>query len=160
MNRSNTIGPLSVDAALSRAQRLCAGKEVSSRDMEHKLHDWGIADADIQKLLARLRKDGFIDDHRYALAAVRDKYRLNKWGMYKIRQFLRMKGISDEVLEVALKEINIDEYRQVIEREIVSKNKNLKVSGPYDRKAKLLRYAQSKGFEIDIALEIIDRITR
>jgi regulatory protein len=159
MDKSEKNTGLSLEAALNRAERLCAGREVASRDMEHKLLSWGLTGADVQKLMLRLHKDGFVDDRRYAAAAVRDKYRLNKWGVYKIRQFLRMKGIADQLAEEALKEINRDEYRLLMEKEILAKNKNLKASGPFDRKAKLLRYAQSKGFEIESALEIIERIT-
>ena len=65
--------------------RLCARAEKSQDDARRLMRGWGLAEREGEQVLARLVRDRFIDDGRYAEAFVRDKLRLSGWGEYKIR---------------------------------------------------------------------------
>jgi regulatory protein len=153
-----TILPETYEQALLKARKICASKETTVSDIHHKLHDWGVTEPDSAKIIQNLLEEKFIDEQRYAIAAVKDKFRFNKWGSYKIKQFLRQKGIPDPVINEALQSIDGGDNHDMLEKLILSKFKTLKGGNTRENKFKLLRFAQSKGFESDTAMEIIEKL--
>ena len=73
------------EQALAALMRLCARAEKSQEDARRLMRGWGLAERDAEGVLAKLVRDCFIDDARYAGAFVREKLRLSGWGEYKIR---------------------------------------------------------------------------
>ena len=152
------IVPDTFEKALIKARKISASKETSVSDIHHKLHGWGISENDSAKVIQNLLDEKFIDEQRYAMAAVKDKFRLNKWGAYKIKQFLRQKGIPEIIINEALTSINGDQNSEMLEKLLLSKLKSLKGGHSRENKFKLLRYAQSKGFESEAAMQIIEKL--
>jgi len=66
------IAPDTFEKALLKARKICASKENSVSDILHKLHEWGISENDSAKIIRNLLDEKFIDEQRYALAAVKD----------------------------------------------------------------------------------------
>ena len=87
------------EQALTSLMRLCARAEKSEGDARRLMRGWGLAERDAEAVLARLVRERFIDDTRYAEAFVREKLRLSGWGEYKIRTALQRKGIRREVID-------------------------------------------------------------
>ena len=56
------------EQALAALMRLCARAERSEEDARRLMTRWGVAPADRERVLERLRRDRFIDDARYAEA--------------------------------------------------------------------------------------------
>jgi regulatory protein len=150
--------PDTYEKALIKSRKICALKESSLSDIRHKLHEWGISEADSMKICENLLAEKFIDEQRYAMAAVKDKFRLNKWGSYKIKQFLRQKGISEIIINEALSSIDDSQNSELLEKLLQAKFKSLKGGATRENKFKLLRYAQSKGFENETAMHIIEKL--
>lgn len=149
------------DQALQSLMRECARSERSSGDALRLMKRWGVSDEDAQKVLARLLAERFIDDSRYAEAFVRDKLNLSGWGAYKIKSALRAKGVSKEIIdEVAAQMIEVADMRERLEEIMVRRLRTLKYSSPYDAKTKLIRFAASRGFDLDQAIECATKITR
>lgn len=67
------------EQALAALMRLCARAERSEEDARRLMTRWGVAPADRERVLERLRRDRFIDDARYAEAFVREKINLSGW---------------------------------------------------------------------------------
>ena len=153
-----TILPDTYEKALLKARKICASKETPVIDIRHKLHDWGVSETDSAKIIQNLLDEKFIDEQRYAMAAVKDKFKFNKWGSYKIKQFLRQKNIPDTIINEALKSIDGVDNSDMLEKLLVSKFKTLKGGNTRENKFKLLRFAQSKGFEGEIAMQIIEKL--
>ena len=57
-----------------------------------------------------------------------------------------MNGIDDEA------------YWEMLIEIITEKNKSVKVPNPYDRKAKLIRFAQARGFEMDLIYRAVEEV--
>lgn len=144
--------------ALIKAQNLCARSEKSKADIQKKLHDWQIPNADIEKIIELLIQDKFIDELRFAEYFVRDKFRFNKWGRIKITYALKQKQIPQSTINQAMSEINEQEYRENIKHELIKKQKSIKNTDDSKQKEKLIRFAQSRGYEIDISLGIIEKL--
>ena len=147
------------EQALQSLMRMCARSERSSGDALRLMKRWGVADDAARKVLAKLLADRFIDDARYAEAFVRDKLNLSGWGAYKIKTALRNKGVSkdiiDEVVAPMIAETDMAERLEDIMRR---KMRTLKYSSTYDAKNKLIRFAASRGYELDEAIECASKI--
>ena len=80
------------DDLLHKAASYCPISEHCISDVTTKLRAWEVEEFDRKKIIENLIEDDFINEKRYAVAFVRDKFRLNKWGKIKITMALREKG--------------------------------------------------------------------
>ncbi len=144
--------------ALLKAMQLCSKAEKCSADLLTKLKDWGVSSEDQQKLIAHLREERFIDDERFATLYVREKFTFNQWGKIKIGYMLKGKQLPEALIHEALDTIDPAAYLETLTSLLSQKAHSIKCSDPYERKAKLTRFAQSRGFgfeEINQALKQI-----
>ena len=145
--------------ALQSLMRMCARSERSSGDALRLMKRWGVADDEAKKVLARLQADRFIDDARYAEAFVRDKLNLSGWGAYKIKMSLRAKGVSQGIInEVVAPMIAETDMSERLEEVMRRKLRTLKYSSAYEAKGKLIRFAASRGYDLDDAVECASKI--
>jgi regulatory protein len=149
---------LRYELALSKAMDLCSKAEKCVSDIQTKLNEWGVVHTDSQKIIATLIAEKFIDQERYARYFVRDKFRFNQWGRVKIVFMLKSKKIPSALIEDALQEIDDEAYNELLIKLLKEKSKKTKFINEYDKKGKLIRFAQSRGFEfeaINDALKLI-----
>ena len=146
------------DEALRSLMNLCARRERASSDARRLMRKWGVSDADAEKVLARLVKERFIDDKRYAEAFVRDKLNLNVWGTRKIGAALRAKGIAADIVTHALEQAPSDNMGERLHKLILHKALSVKAKSVFDKRVKLMRYALSQGYEFEMARDCIDSI--
>ena len=145
--------------ALQSLMRMCARSERSSGDALRMMKRWGLTNEDAHKVLIKLQTERFIDDARYAEAFVRDKLNLSGWGAYKIRMALRNKGVSKEIIEeVVAPMIAETDMAERLEEIMRRRMRTLKFTSAYDAKTKLVRFAASRGYEIDEAIECASKI--
>lgn len=147
------------EQALQSLMRECARSERSSGDALRLMKRWGVADEDAAKVLARLQAERFIDDSRYAEAFVRDKLNLSGWGAYKIKTALRAKGVSSEIIdEVVAPMLAETDMEKRLEEMMMRRVRTLKYSSVYDAKTKLIRFAVSRGFDMEEAIACAAKI--
>ena len=63
---------------------MCAQAEHCEQEMRDKMKRWGIEPDAQDRVVARLVKERYVDNERYARAFVKDKIRYNKWGRRKV----------------------------------------------------------------------------
>ena len=148
----------STTQALAALQRLAARSEKSSGDAMRLMQRWGVPETERRGVLARLIKERFIDDRRYAEAYVREKSRLAGWGERKIAMQLRAKGISQEIVKQALGAIDGDSQRLRLEDKLRRKLKSIKAVNDYELRGKLLRYALSLGYDYDTSSDAVQSV--
>jgi regulatory protein len=136
--------------ALSKAMAICSKAEKCVSEIQQKLRDWGIEQVDAQKIIKTLITEKFIDEDRYTRYFVRDKFRFNQWGKVKIVFMLKSKKIPATLIEDALQEISDEAYLELLVKLLKDKAKKTKFVNEYDKKGKLVRFAQSKGFEFEV----------
>ena len=125
------------------------------------------ADEDlIQKVLARLKQNGYIDDARYAKQFTRHRTESRKQGKFRIARDLRARGVPDRHIEAALEEAaqNTDEaavVRQRIERKLrASRGPNTGKTVDDRKLASLYRSLLRSGFSADIIRRELKSLTR
>ena len=142
-----------VEEARLKAETYCAMSEHCTDDVCRKLEQWGAPLTAYDSILEHLKKEKYVDDRRYAIAFVRDKYRFNQWGRIKIAQALRMKHIPSACIDEAMEEIDEQEYLNILTSLLKKKVRSIKASNDYERNGKLVRFAAGHGYEIgDILL--------
>ena len=141
------------EQALAALMRLCARAEKSQEDARRLMRGWGLAERDAEGVLARLVRDRFIDDGRYAEAFVRDKLRLSGWGEYKIRTALQRKRIDRALIDAALAEADRPAMGERLCRQLERKARTAKYSTQYELKTKLIRYGLSLGYDYETVVE-------
>lgn len=144
---------LNRDMVLKKLLHYCQYQDRCMQEVRTKLTTFDIPSSDKEKIMQVLVNEGFIDDERYASTFVRSKIHLKKWGVNKIRMALKMKGISDEIIQNALSEIDPENYREELIK--VLKAKKINETDPYKRKAKLAQYAMQKGYEPGLVWKLV-----
>ena len=135
--------------AYNKLAILCSRKEYCVSDMQKKMQSWKLGSKQESQIIAQLITEKYIDETRFAEAFVKDKFRFNKWGKYKIKFQLKQKNIAQELIDSSIEIITDDEYFEMIEELLISKNKSIKAKTEYERRGKLLRFMTQRGFEID-----------
>ena len=141
------------EQALAALMRLCARAEKSQDDARRLMRGWGLAEREGEQVLARLVRDRFIDDARYAGAFVREKLRLSGWGEYKIRTALQRKRIDRALIDAALAEADRPAMGERLRRQLERKARTAKYSTQYELKTKLIRYGLSLGYDYETVVE-------
>jgi regulatory protein len=144
--------------ALSKVRSLCARQEQCRQDILLKLSKWDISESDSEQIMHILEQEGFIDHLRYARSFTVDKFKFNKWGRIKIRWMLRQKEIPEDIIEMAVSQMNEDEYESLLRDELQKKVKSLHSQRESDQKAKLIKFATQRGFEYEIIYKVIKKL--
>ncbi|MBP1677417.1 MAG: regulatory protein RecX [Bacteroidetes bacterium] len=146
----------SFEELLHKAASYCSISEHCISEVDEKLTAWGIEPDNKEKIITRLLSEDFINEKRYCIAFVKDKFRFNKWGKIKISFALKQKGLPAELITQALKTIDEGEYEEMLAELLKSKLKTIKWEYEYEKMGKLFSFAQSRGFES----AVIDRAVR
>ena len=143
------------DAYLTLAA-LCAQAEHCQYEMLEKMRRWELPDDAQARVMAKLMKERYVDDERYAQAFVHDKIRYNKWGRRKVEQALWQKRIDEDIRKRVLDAVDDDEYISVLSLMLKQKRKTVQANSDYELNQKLIRLAVGRGFTFDIIRQCID----
>ncbi len=154
----NSANTRTYEQMLFKASAYCATAEHCEADVRTKLQTWACAPEHIDKIIDYLKQENFLNEQRYCNAFVRDKFRFNQWGKTKIAMMLRTKNIAEETIAEAIDQIDDATYQQTVTTLLQTKLKGLKYRDEYDRKAKLIRFAQGRGFEYGIIAAAIEQL--
>jgi Uncharacterized protein conserved in bacteria len=144
------------DAILKKVLHYCAYQDRCTQEVRTKLATFDMPDSEKKKMLKLLVDEGYLDDERYASTFVRSKIHLKKWGVNKIKMSLKMKGISEEIINDVLSEIDPEIYKEELIK--VLKSKKINESDPYKKKAKLAQYAMQKGYEPNLVWDAVKNL--
>ena len=93
------------------AAELLGGREYTEKSMSDKLKQTGYCEEHAAIILAYLKEKHFISDERYALTQLR--FGVNAKSKRKLTEKLRLKGVSEEIIESAFmqveEELNLQE---------------------------------------------------
>jgi len=144
--------------ALSFAASICSTSEQCAADVLRKTDKFGLSIEEKDMLVQKLKQDGFLDEKRYVRAYVNDRFKFSKWGKMKITYMLKQKGIDARIVENALEMIDQDDYTGTLLDLLKQKRKSIISSGITDLKAKLYRFALSRGFEPTVTVKCLKKM--
>lgn len=141
---------------LHRILQYCAKSEHCTQDVRQKLISWIVPDDEIEEILVRLRHEKFLDDNRYALSFVTEKWKLDHWGKEKIRNSLLSKGMDEETVQQVLETISEEEYLKGMDQLLNKKRNELKTVDPSSLVKRLMSFAISRGFEEEKVIQWLE----
>ena len=131
----------------ARALRLLARREHTRQELENKLSPHAGTSEDLQSLISGLKQKNQLSEERFAEERARSLSR--KYGAARIRQDLRAKGVSDELISRVTGEGELERARAILER---------KYRAPVatrEERAKRMRFLQSRGFSSEIIFKLL-----
>jgi regulatory protein len=134
------------------AVSLLAKRDYSSGELTRTLVKMTENSECVDSALQRLIVSGYLDDERLVIHLV-DKHIRKKHGPTRIRQEVRQKGFSQELVEQTLEKAGVDWYAMARELK-VSKFGEERASDAKE-KNKQVRYLQYKGFSMDMIFEAL-----
>jgi regulatory protein len=144
------------DQALQKLMRYCAYQERCHNDARTKLIELGIYGDRLEKIIAALIEENYINETRFATTYARGKFNFNHWGKVKITNQLKMKNISAYNIKKAMLEIEDKDYFEKTDKLLTDKMKSL--DSKQNWKSLLYLHMLNKGYEQAIIrdrLEII-----
>ena len=144
--------------ALHRAAALCSSAEHCTADIREKLARWGVTEADSCTIIDRLVQERLIDEQRYAVAFVKDKFRFSGWGRIKMRYALQQKRIDGSDIDHALATLDEEQYNDRLLELLQAKSRSIRDDDPEARRAKLFRFATSRGFESALIFNALKQV--
>lgn len=144
------------EEALKKLLHYCNYQDRCEKEVITKLNSLELDDSDKRFVLEFLREEGFVNDERYCRSYVKSKLNLKKWGINKIKVSLIAKGVDKEMIDNVLSDIDYDLYKEELVNLI--RNKKIEGSDPYKRRAKLIRYAISKGYSYPEIIEAMNQL--
>ena len=142
------------DVFLEKMKKYCSYQERSHADVNKKLYELQL-DAELRdEITYELIQQNFLNEERFARAIVRGKLRMNDWGKIKIKQQLKQHHIIDSLINVALTEIDDEDYIQKIKMLIQKKYDALAHELPFKRFQKTILSLVQKGYEQPLVFQI------
>jgi len=131
----------------ARALRLLARREHTRQELENKLSPHAGSSAELQGLISGLKQKNQLSEERFAEGRARQLAR--KYGAARIRQDLKAKGVSDELISRVTSDGELERARAILER------KYREPAATRAERAKRMRFLQSRGFSSDIIFKLL-----
>lgn len=143
------------------ATRILMRRAHSVYEMKQALSHRTDDDNLIRAVMDRLKRQGLLDDARYAKQFARQRTEIRRQGKFRIARDLRARGVPDQHIEAALAEsaVQHDEaalVRQRIERKL----RSFRGEVSEQKLASLYRSLLRAGFSADIVRREVKSITR
>jgi regulatory protein len=132
---------------LKKLQNYCAYQDRCHFEAQQKLIQLGADPETADEIFLELIQDGFLNEERFARSVARGKFRIHHWGKTKIIAHLKAKFISDPIIQIALGEIEDEEYQDQLK--LLLKKVHQEKKDPN----KTIQALIVKGFESELVYE-------
>ena len=130
--------------ARKKAMDFLALREYGQKELINKLRSKGFSDEISSSVVERLTEDGLQNDSRFIESFIRSRIKQGK-GQLKITQELEQKNLPSQSIFSALDNLDMNWLELAHEVRIKKFGNNL--PDDFNKKAKQIRFLQSRGFE-------------
>lgn len=139
-----------------KLRQYCAYQERSHSEVKQKLWELGVYRSEHDVIISSLIEDDYLNEERFAKSFVGGKFRMKDWGRKKIYYGLKEKGVSDYLIQLAMKEISDEAYRSVLHELAEKKWTSLRGEQYLVRKKKTMDYLLQKGYEPELVTSTVN----
>ena len=136
--------------AMSRVTKYIGSSLKTQKQIRDYLRKKEYSDDTIEFVMSKLVEYNYIDDKKYAQAYVLTYGK--KYGKLKLISQLKIKGVSEEIIECVLEDNKVDSIESVASKYL--KNKVMS----YEVFQKLFRFLYSRGYEFDEINSYINKL--
>jgi regulatory protein len=139
-----------LDKELSRQMRALSRRARTEHEIRQRLADRGLAEEDIDAIIASLLRYSFLDDQRYAREFVRSKFAAG-YGEHRIRMQLRERGCPEQFIDPAIREAEEEESQAEVLNRVLKQRLRSKGEPDDPRSLKnLLDFCTRRGFDYEL----------
>ena len=155
--KSKSTEPLTPDQAYQYALRLLTGRDYTVARMGQKLAVREVAEQDLEALLVRLQREGWLDDRRYAERFAESALSSGRYYGVRLRLEMRRRGFTADVVNETLAPLlaesdEISEARSAAER----RYPGFSYSEASDRdKRRIVGFLQRRGFGFSAIMQAL-----
>jgi regulatory protein len=147
-----------LEQALVVLQKYCAYQERCHMEVEQKLKSMRMIPEAIDHIIVALISDNYLNEERFAVAYVRGKFNIKKWGKKRLLLELKQRKISQYNIEKALQQLDRKTYLSTFHLLAEKKANTLEHLPPLKKKKKLVDYLLYRGWESELIYDKINTL--
>lgn len=144
-----------VEIALQRALNFLSYRPRSAKEVEKNLKKHKTDPQVIEQVLERLQRGKLVDDGNFAQLWVENRSEFRPRGRQALRMEMRQKGITDEIIEETLQDLDEEELAYRAAEKQVRKYKSLEWQ---DYRKKMSGFLARRGFPYAIIKPVTERV--
>jgi len=142
------------EKAYNHALNYLSYRPRSRWEIDLYLQKRGLGEGQIEAVIGRLERAGLLDDEAFASFWVENRERFRPRGLRALRYELRNKGVSDEIIDLALESVDVQESAY---RSAGKKARQLSNQDQLTFYRKMIDFLSRRGFAYEVAREVTDR---
>ncbi len=141
---------------LKKIEYYCAYQERCQKEVIEKLYALKTPSDTIDEILVQLIHKNFINEERFACAYARGKHYILGWGKNRIINELKLKNITNYLINKSLLEINNEDYHKNFLKLAQKTWATIHEKNILKKKKKLVDTLLRKGYETDLIYKFLD----
>jgi regulatory protein len=146
--------------ATKKLERYCAYRERCHKEVVSKLKEMRMIPEAIDQIMAHLILENYLNEERFAKSFARGKFTIKKWGRNRIINELKMRNISNYIIQAALQEINEEDYQRTLETLAKKRVNQLAGKSLQEKRRKLADYLLYRGWENHLVYNKIENLLK
>ena len=146
--KSNNI--FSIEQAKKKLEYYCVYQERCHQDVENKLRSMKLSASFKETVMLHLLENDFLNEERFSKAFARGKFKIKKWGKYRIESELKSRNISEYNIRSGLQEISESDYLESFNELAKKRLAQINETNIYKKRKKLADYLLYRGWESDM----------
>lgn len=147
-----------LEQAQAKLQKYCAYQDRCHMEVEHKLKSMNMIPQAIEQIIMTLIQEDYLSEERFAMAFVRGKFKIKRWGKIRLKRELKKRQISNYLIDKALSQISESDYLMAFERLANKKAENLLGTTKTHNKKKLIDYLMYRGWESHLIYDKVNQL--
>lgn len=141
---SNTLSARQISDKL---EQYCAYQERCHQEVYSKLRSFTGDEHEINTVIVHLINNNYLNEERFARSFARGKHRIKGWGRNRIVSELKHRNISANNINLALKEIDDDDYAETFEKLALRQWESIRETDSLKKRKKFCDFLLRKGYD-------------
>ncbi len=134
-----------------------AVRDRSSAELRQALEKKQVPAEVIEVVMAKLEAQGFVNDERFARDWITARHRSKGLARTALSQELKLKGIPDEIINIALDSIDPDDERRRAHALVQRRMASLTRFDKETQKRRLTSFLMRKGYPAHLCFEVVNQ---
>jgi regulatory protein len=149
-----------ITEATRKIERYCAYQERCHQEVSGKLEAMHMIPEAIDRIMAHLIENNFLNEERFARNFARGKFHQKKWGKRRIVRELEQRQLSKYNIQAALKEIEAGAYEDTLHELALKRLGQIREKHPLKCKRKLADYLLYRGWEPGLVYKKVQELLK
>jgi len=152
-SKKNDSSILTFTEIRGKIEYYCAYQDRCHKEVFEKMKSFNLTTSEKDEVIVYLIEHNFLNEERFAQSFTRGKHNYKKWGKNRIINELKMRNISSNIINIALKEINNEAYFETFDELANNHWQSITEKNILKKRKKFCDYFISKGWENDLIYE-------